>query len=105
MQASGSTITSTLPPNPPPTVPPTTCRSANGRSMISAVLSRVKKAACVLLWMRSRPSPCGTTMQPVVSVGACSIGAEPYVQEKTWSAAANPASTSPNRTRRQWWPS
>ena len=76
MQAIGSTITSTLPPKPPPTVPPTMRSLLNGVSRISAVLSSVKKHACVSEWMRSRPSGCGTTMQPVVSVGACSIGAD-----------------------------
>ena len=74
MQAIGSTITSTLPPKPPPTVPPTTRSLPNGTSRISAALSSVKKQACVSEWIRSRPSGWGTTMQPVVSVGACSIG-------------------------------
>ena len=74
--AIGSTITSTLPPKPPPTVPPTTCSLPNGTSRISAVLSSVKKHACVSEWIFSRPSALGSTMQPVVSVGACSIGAD-----------------------------
>jgi hypothetical protein len=45
-------------------------------SRINAVLSRVKKQAWVSEWMRSLPSGCGTTTQPVVSTGACSIGAD-----------------------------
>ena len=74
MQAIGSSVTSTLPPKPPPTVPPCTRSLPNGTSRISAVLSSVKKQACVSEWISSRPSGCGMTMQPVVSVGACSIG-------------------------------
>ena len=74
MQAIGSTMTSTLPPNPPPTVPPISRSLLKGVSRIRAVLSSVKKHACVSEWMRSRSSGCGTTMQPVGSVGACSIG-------------------------------
>ena len=40
------------------------------------MLSSVKKQACVSEVIFSRPSCLGSTMQPVVSVGACSIGAD-----------------------------
>ena len=40
------------------------------------MLSSVKKQACVSDVIFSRPSCLGSTMQPVVSVGACSIGAD-----------------------------
>jgi hypothetical protein len=101
MQEIGSTVTSTLPPKPPPTVPPTTCSLPNGTSRMSAVLSSVKNAACVSEWIFRRPSALGSTMQPVVSVGACSIGRDWYLYSKMWSAWAKPCSTSPKRTRRQ----
>ena len=44
--ASGSTITSTLPPKPPPTVPPTKC-SLCADIQNERELSRVKNIACV----------------------------------------------------------
>ena len=39
-----------------------------------AVLSSEKYRACVLVWTVIRPSASGLAMQPVVSVGACSVG-------------------------------
>ena len=72
--AKGSVSVSTLPPKPPPTVPPMKCSRLDGTFRILAAVSTEKNSAWVEVWQTKRSLVSGAAMQPLVSVGACSIG-------------------------------
>ena len=71
---SGSVSESTLPPKPPPTVPPMKCRRLEGTSSSLAAVPSEKNSACVQVCTTKRSLVSGAAIEPLVSVGACSMG-------------------------------
>ena len=93
---------SCLAPKPPPMRGLITRMSLISRSIRGASIRRVWKGTCVAVRTTMRSSESSHATEMWFSIGTCCTWCTRYVISKTWSASANPASTSP-RWASMWW--